>query len=412
MLALALPSFLLAQDVFAQTYAAMPWNCAEGYEWNTNSSTCTPGQHEELSLNVHANVFGVGIIQQGPRGRDGIAIPSQVLVDVGKSVANGHYLNLNLALTADKWTFPERGYPLLLQTGEYDANGRPYVDAQHPHSSPIMGLTFSDTIRLDEKQSQSLKLFFAPRGQSTDGPIFFMNRPTAFLNPDAPLGHHTAQDVGHITSTVIGATLRLEKTWVEASAFNGSMPEPTKVDLGIGTPNSIAVRVFRQFDESLGTFSMARVKHSAAHETTSSEHGGAAQTRLSASFQSRHGNSDPFEFHQAFIAGIAVGLAGGHKEFSFGEELRLDIDGSNLWARVEALQRQPQDLGLSTVQRRWIGGFTLGYSRTVGSIFGLDVNFGLSGMKYLVPPDFAADYGEDPWAGKAFVQLVGPSRPR
>src|SRR5262249_45983389 len=154
--------------------------------------------------------------------------------------------------TFERWTFPDRGYPELLQIGETDENGVPFIDAQHPHSSPIMGLTLSDTIRLEtSREKDYLKFFFAPRGESTDGPIAFMHRPSGMANPDAPLGHHVGQDVGHISSTVIGASLKLGETRIEASTFNGTEPEPDKVDLPLGPPNSYAVRLIEEFSPAV-----------------------------------------------------------------------------------------------------------------------------------------------------------------
>ena len=43
--------------------------------------------------------------------------------------------------TTELWTYPRRRYPELLQVGEERSDGSPCIDAQHPHSSPIMGLT-------------------------------------------------------------------------------------------------------------------------------------------------------------------------------------------------------------------------------------------------------------------------------
>src|SRR5580658_822244 len=154
-------------------------------------------------------------------------------------------------LTSDLWTVPKAGTPELFQIGEDQANGTPFLDAQHPHSSPIMGLTLSDTIALDDSDKSNLKLFAAPRGESTDGPIAYMHRITGMVDPDTPLGHHIGQDVGHISSTVIGESLKLGGLHIEASVFNGVEPDPTQVDLPLGTINSCAFRLIQEFSPNV-----------------------------------------------------------------------------------------------------------------------------------------------------------------
>ncbi|MBR7513301.1 hypothetical protein KC219_24395, partial [Mycobacterium tuberculosis] len=63
------------------------------------------------------------------------------MVDAGTSVGDRHYVNWEFMGTLEKWPYPGSGTPALLQIGEAQANGRPFLDAQHPHSTPIMGLT-------------------------------------------------------------------------------------------------------------------------------------------------------------------------------------------------------------------------------------------------------------------------------
>src|SRR6185312_14267064 len=179
--------------------------------WDITQGMCEPlampGMPMKMAM-LHGNIFGTRVWQQGPRGRDAWASTSMVMGDLGTSVGERHYLSAEVMLTAEKWTFPDQGYPLLMQIGEQNSQGTPFIDAQHPHSSPIMGLSFSDTITL-ENGKDFLKFSFAPRGESTDGPVAFMHRATGMVNPDAPLGHHIGQDVGHITSTVLAGALKL-----------------------------------------------------------------------------------------------------------------------------------------------------------------------------------------------------------
>jgi hypothetical protein len=218
--------------------------CQANESWDNAMSMCMPTAHsvrDQSVISGQFNVFGVFSVVPGPRGTDQFAAPNMFMVDFGKAYGSGQYFSINLMGTTELWTYPRHGYPELLQVGEERSDGSPYIDAQHPHTSPIMGLTLSDTVNIGS--SQTLKLFFSPRGESTDGPIAFMHRDSARDNPDAPLGHHVGQDVGHISSTVLGAQLDLGRFLVEGSIFNGNEPVPTQVDLPLGPLNSEALRV-------------------------------------------------------------------------------------------------------------------------------------------------------------------------
>jgi hypothetical protein len=238
--------------------------CDEMTVFNPSTSMCEAYPMADMPMKmimVHGNIFGTHIWEEGPRAQDAWASTSMIMGDFGTTLGSHHYLNLDVMATAEKWTLPDRGYPLLLQTGESNNQGQPFIDDQHPHSSPIMGLTLSDTIALGNVQEKSyLKVFFAPRGESTDGPVAFMHRITGMINPDAPLGHHIGQDVGHITSTVIGGSLKLGSTHIETSTYHGAEPDPENIDLPIGKPDSVSFRLIEDFTNELtGMISAARV---------------------------------------------------------------------------------------------------------------------------------------------------------
>src|ERR1700712_370866 len=117
--------------------------------WDYSMAMCMPLAMEGMSMRMlmlNANVFAVQSFVEKPRGENAFAAPNYFMFDAGESAGDHHFLNVDLMGTFERWTFPRRGYPELLQIGEENSDGRPYIDAQHPHSSPVMGLTFSDTI--------------------------------------------------------------------------------------------------------------------------------------------------------------------------------------------------------------------------------------------------------------------------
>lgn len=368
-----------------------PKDCSEMEYWDYGTGMCMPLSMPGMPMSMamlHGNAFLVGLTEEGPRGRSTFAFPNMLMGDFGKSFGDRHYVNVNLMLTLEKWTFPKSGYPELLQIGEETEDGVPYIDAQHPHSSPIMGLTFSDTIWLGRGKDH-LKLFFAPRGQATDGPIAFMHRSTGMVNPDAPLGHHIGQDVSHITSTVIGASLGLHRTRIEVSTFNGTEPEPAKVDLPLGTPNSYAARLIQEISEEWTIMGSAGyVKDPEPHDSDIKE-----VRRYSASLYDQHELGSGWMLHNAFIFGLVNGYDRVSALRSFLDEFWFHSDQpEQVWGRIELLERTPAELAITGVSNltepRWVTALTLGYTHKLKSWNELDFSAGVSATKDFLPSEF------------------------
>jgi hypothetical protein len=356
---------------------------------------------------LHGNVFGTHIWEQGPRAQDNWASTSMVMGDFGTSLGNHHYLNLDIMTTAEKWTVPDRGYPLLLQIGETNAQGQPFIDAQHPHSSPIMGLTLSDTMSFgDSKDKNNLKVFFAPRGEATDGPIAFMHRITAMVNPDAPLGHHVGQDVGHVTSTVIGGSLKLGATHIEASTYHGAEPDPESVDLPIGKPDSFSFRLIEDFSDGLmGMISFARVSSPEADQPDIQ-----FENRYSASLYRQTKLNAEWNYYESLIYGSITQYDHARWLNSFTDEFLFQGPRPRIWARIEVLQRTPAELGIGASNPNspdWIAALTLGYTHKIANWDEVELGLGGSVTKDLLPSDFIPTYAGNPWSGKIFLQLSG-----
>jgi len=410
---LAAPWFLMIV-AFADDLRAIPVgsdDCDEMEVWDVGMGMCMPlpmaGMPMQM-LMIHGNSFGVYISEQGPRGRSAVSVPNMFMFDLGTTVGERHYLNLDYMGTLELWTTPANGYPELLQIGEDQSNGQPFLDAQHPHSSPVMGLTLSDTIKLNSGEKDHLKLFFAPRGESTDGPVAFMHRPTGMVNPDAPLGHHIGQDVGHISSTVFGESLKFGDTRYEASIFHGAEPQPTQVDLPIGTPDSGAFRLIEEFGSD--HMAMASVAYVNAPEPTEPDI--LFEVRGSASVYDTFRLSDKWMIHNTFVYGGVTHYDHASLLNSFLDEFLLQGDRSNFWGRIEVLQRTAAELEIPTVSDQnagqWFSAFTLGYTYTVARFNDLQLGVGGSATVDWLPSTFATAYGgSTPWTGKIFVQVGG-----
>jgi hypothetical protein len=396
---------LLAQ---AHEPAASPADCGHMEVWDFGSAMCMPLAMEGMPMSmlmVHGNAFGAYVYEGGARGTDHFAAPNMFMADLGTSLGDRHYLNLEFMGTLEKWTVPKSGYPELLQIGEHQENGAPFLDAQHPHSSPIMGLTLSDTIRLGEEKD-FLKLSFAPRGESTEGPIAFMHRPTGMVNPDAPLGHHIGQDVGHITSTVFAGALRLGSGELELSAFHGEEPEPTKVDLPFGAPNSLAARFIQQFTPRFYAMISASDVRDPERDTPDIH----SIHRFSASAYNQFTIAG-MSLHNALIYGLVTNYDHAPSLSSIAEEFWLQGHGPNVWGRIEVLERTPNELLLKGFARpdqgRWVTAATLGYTHDIAQLFGVKLGIGASVTRDFLPDGYRSSYGGNPYTGRLFLRASG-----
>lgn len=394
-----------------------PADCGPMTLWDYAAAMCMPRSMVAMPMRMvmlHGNSFFTQTLEEGRRGRNAFSVPNMFMLDVGSSVGASHYLNFEFMGTLERWTFPEAGYPELLQIGEHQENGAPFIDSQHPHSSPIMGLTLGDTFSFGEGKDH-LKFWFSPRGSSTDGPVPFMHRPTGMVNPDAPLGHHIGQDVGHITSTVFGGLLHLNQTTFEASTFYGAEPEPLKVDLPLGGPNSYAVRLTQQFSPTFYAMtSAAFVKHPEPHDP-SLDH----VWRYSASFYNSQRIGGNWKLNSALIWGLINGYDEASALNSFADEFWFHRGNSNIWGRIEVLQRTPDELeimsasspnsnGQSDLHKpQWVKALTLGYTHRLIDWGSADLSLGGSVTKDFLPREFQSAYSGEPWAAKVFLKLSG-----
>ena len=375
--------------------------------YDVDMAMCMPAAMESMPMTmamVRGNAFGVGISETGPRGKSAFASPNMVMGDLGRSFGQ-HYFNLDLMGTAERWTFPNNGYPELLQIGEENSQGQPYLDAQHPHSSPIMGLTLSDTVTLSD--DNYLKISIAPRGEATEGPIAFMHRPTGMINPDAPLGHHIGQDVAHIVSTLAGASLKFGDTRIESSTYHGAEPQPENVDLPIGPLDSYDFRLIQNLSPKI--FAMASYAYVTNPEPDAPSI--AFENRYSASLFSETPFCEKWVLNNALIYGAVTNYDQAATLTSFAEEFLFQKDLDQLWGRVEVLQRTPAELQIQTTSDpnvgQWVQAYTLGYTRTVGQWDSANLGLGISVTSDILPTDYQASYGGNSWTGKVFVQISG-----
>lgn len=382
------------------------------YQWGMCRRLARPGETEPTKM-IHGNAFVVATAQSGARQSNQLAAPNWMMLTGGQTIGQRHFLDATLMLTAERWTLPDEGYPLLGQIGEHDADGSPYIDAQHPHSSPVMGFTISDTISLGYDKNY-LRLFAAPRGESTDGPIPFMHRLTAQPNPDAPLGHHIGQDVGHISSSVVGSALKLGAGEFAVSAFHGAAPSPTATDMPLGKLDSLAARYSREFGRHwLAMASIAYVK--SPEDTLENEHD--SLRRYSASIYLNRLALGGVTLSNSAIYGLVSHYQGVNLLTSWADEILLESGPDTWFSRLELVERAPGQLAIAGAGDPFIPrpltSLTLGYERPFYQLTeeqgSLALALGASVSQLWLPTEFQSAYSGNPWTGRVFLRLSGGS---
>lgn len=189
-------------------------------------------------LMFHYNLVGAVNRQGGPRGVTKFESANWFMPMAYHKLGKGT-LQLRGMFSAEPFTFPPGGSPLLFQTGE-TYKGQPLIDRQHPHDL-FMELSAQYTLPLGERGTWFT--YFGYPGEPALGPVAFPHRMSASENPSATLAHHL-QDSTHISFGVLttGFTYRWFK--LEGSIFNGREPDENRYDFDAHRWNSRSARLW------------------------------------------------------------------------------------------------------------------------------------------------------------------------
>lgn len=211
-----------------------------GTSWQPASSPMY--MHHKMAgdwlLMFHYNLTAGINRQGGPRGVTKADSANWFMPMVYRRLGKGT-LQLRGMFSAEPFTFPPGGSPLLFQTGE-TYKGDPVIDHQHPHDL-FMELSAQYTLALGERGTWYT--YFGYPGEPALGPVAFPHRMSASENPSATLSHHL-QDSTHIAFGVFttGFTYRWFK--FEGSIFNGREPDENRYDFDAHKWNSRSVRLW------------------------------------------------------------------------------------------------------------------------------------------------------------------------
>jgi hypothetical protein len=380
---------------------------ASGTSWQASSAPMYMHHwtKNDWLLMFHYNVF-VGVNHQGgPRGATKFESVNWFMPMAYHKLGPGT-LQLRAMMSAEPFTFPRGGSPLLFQTGE-TYKGQPLIDRQHPHDL-FMELSAQYTLPLGDRGTWFT--YFGYPGEPALGPVAFMHRASASENSSATLAHHL-QDSTHISFGVFttGFTYRWFK--LEGSIFNGREPDENRYDFDAHKWNSRSARLWFMPNRNWAL----QVSHGFLRSPENQEPNADAR-RTTASLQYNR-KFDRGNWASAFIWGR--NHVSGHDDGIVNlngytaESTVQFLDKNYLYTRLELVDKddllRPSDRALLGITQPHpvfrIGAYTFGGARDlwnndkVSMAIGGDVTF------YSTPPILDRIYGDNPVSWKLFVRI-------
>jgi len=354
-------------------------------------------------LMFHYN-FTAGVNSQGGlRGTTKVESANWFMPAAFRRVGNGT-LELRSMFSAEPFTFPPGGSPLLFQTGE-TYKGQPLVDRQHPHDL-FMELSATYTVPIGEKAT-----WFAYAGYPGEpalGPTAFMHRASASENTSAPLAHHL-QDSTHISFGVFTTGITYRWLKLEGSVFNGREPDENRYDFEAHRWNSRSIR----FSVAPNNNWSIQVSHGLLKDPEVLEPGDVQRTTASISYNRpfergywastivwgrNHENHGGETFNlNGYLAESTVNWR--DRNFVYG---RFELVDKNQLLRAADLLR----LGITGDHPSFrIGAYTFGGAREIWNIDRASLAIGTDLTFYSKPSILDTVYGTHPISWKAFFRI-------
>jgi len=355
-------------------------------------------------LMFHYNIVTGVNSQGGPRGVTKFESANWFMPEAYHKLGKGT-LQLRGMLSAEPFTFPPGGSPLLFQTGE-TYKGQPLIDRQHPHDL-FMELSAQYTHPVGEHGTWFT--YFGYPGEPALGPVAFMHRMSASENPSATLSHHL-QDSTHISFGVLttGFTYRWFK--LEGSIFNGREPDENRYDFDAHRWNSRSARLWFMPNRNWAM----QISHGFLRSPESQEPD-ADIRRTTASVQYNRTINHGY-WATAFVWGRNHVSSPGeiHNLNGYTIESTINfLDRNYVYTRLELVDKddllRPSDralLGITNDHPSFrIGGYTFGGVRDVWKSRRLSLAIGSDLTFYSKPSVLDQIYGSNPVSWKLFFRV-------
>jgi Cu/Ag efflux protein CusF len=349
-------------------------------------------------LMLHGLAFINQVVQSGPRGGDKLFSTNWIMGMADRPLGGGH-LMLRTMLSLEPLTVGKK-YPELFQTGE-TINGRPIIDAQHPHDF-FMEVAAEYAHPLTDHTIGYI--YAAPFGDPALGPVAYPHRASASEIPQAALSHHV-QDSTHIAGSVITIGAQSGMFGYAFSAFHGQEPDEKRWDIDTGKIDSWAARVtFDPSPEWTAQLSTGHLKHPEAAEpgdiqrTTASVAYSKATTmgQLDSSLIFGHNRKSEGHNTSSWLAESVLQFA--ERNYVTGRAEVVDKD--------ELFPAAPAPFATSNGIFR-IKALTIGYSRDIVSTGFITGAVGGNITGYSIPDAIKPAYGSNPHSFYVFLRLRG-----
>lgn len=346
----------------------------------------------DWALMFHGNLF-VGYDAQSSSAGESEVVSQNWLMAMASHPLGGGTFSTRGMFSLEPLTVGDDGYPLVLQTGEG------LVDAQHPHD-----LIMEAATRYERELGSGLAfdVYAGLAGEPALGPTAFPHRPSAMMDPMAPLAHHWL-DATHISYGVVTAGLFTRVAKLEASWFNGREPDNQRYDLDLRPLDSFATRL--TVNPTREWSLQASYGYLASPESSEPE---VSVQRITAS--ATHAMS--LGARRSFTATAAFG----HNQASEGPvthaavaEAALDLARhGTTFVRAEYALKDGRDFGLAMEDATFdLGQLSVGHVHPIAQVGGVQTALGVRGSIGLVDQELEARYGtRTPLGVMAFVQLV------
>jgi hypothetical protein len=340
-------------------------------------------------LMLHGNGFLQFIDEGGDRGDSQLGSINWFMGMARRPLAGGTF-GVRTMLSAEPFTIPDCGYPILLATGE-TCDGEPLHDVQHQHD---LFMELAAEYQRPLASATQLQLYGALVGEPALGPAAFPHRWSAMPNPLAPISHHWF-DGTHIAFGVLTAGVGGERWKLEGSLFNGREPDEERTDLDLAELDSFSGRLWWLPNEnwamqaSAGRMNEAEPAHDAGEPRVD-------VTRYigSASYHQRLGENS----HWSATAAIGRSVEEGDGTNALLLESSLNLrERHTFFGRAEWAEKAGHDLGLESAaleaETFSLGAVALGYTFHLPAVRGWLPGVGARGSVNFLPSSLEEPYG-------------------
>jgi hypothetical protein len=286
------------------------------------------GQSGEWSARLAGNAFGLVTAQSTIRGADGLAGAGWL-----HALAARGGLKLEAMVSLEPLFEGKCGYPRIL-AGAPVCETDPFVDRSHAHPFIMkLGGAWEGPVG-----AARLGLAAGVAGDPALGPELYLHRPSAALDPIAPMLMHEINPAHAVHGLLTGA-LQARQLRLEASFFNGRGTDADPYDLDLAPLHSWSGRARLQ----LGAATSAELSHGDLEASSAHAAHGGANVRIRVDIASLETERTAAGFLIAATAAAARHKGEGDPTYAALLELQAQRGRHTAFARGEWAKRDEQE---------------------------------------------------------------------